>query len=260
MRVEAGRYDHQIGPPGAHQRQHHPVHRQRVLGVPAAGRQRHVHGVPASGAGAGLAGGAGRPRVPRVLVQRYVQHVGACVEDLLRAVAVVDVGIEDQHPAAAVVGHRRGRRRGGAVEQAEPHGARRLGVVAGRPGKADRAGRLAGEHGAHRLQRRLRREPRRIDAVRADAGVRVQNRAAAGHPQQALHVARRMRQGQPGRAGRLQPIDDPQPGGRRGADGIHGEAQPLGALGVAGARVVPGAPRVGEHQQRSRAPHPASSS
>ncbi len=70
---------------------------------------------------------------------RKVHDVAALVEGVLRAVAVVEVIIDDEDPAQAmpaeeVLGADRG-----IVEEAEAHGPRGLGVMAGRPDEGDRA-------------------------------------------------------------------------------------------------------------------------
>ena len=60
-------------------------------------------------------------------------HARVAPEDVLRAVAVVDVEIDDRDALDAVgrLGVARGDR--GVVEEAEAHRRRRLGVMAGRP-------------------------------------------------------------------------------------------------------------------------------
>ena len=70
--------------------------------------------------------------IERIAVRGDVQHAGIAREDVLRAVAVVDVPIDDQHPLEAVAGAQVGGTDGDVVEEAEAHGAIALGVVAGR--------------------------------------------------------------------------------------------------------------------------------
>src|SRR5262249_61941798 len=68
------------------------------VGVPGrAGAQRVVAVEPFAGPFAALVGEAGEIRilVLRMPVQRTEQHVAATVEDLLRAVAMVEIDVED---------------------------------------------------------------------------------------------------------------------------------------------------------------------
>ncbi len=88
------------------------------------------------------------------------------VEDLGRAVAVVDVPVEHEHAAEAHFGDRRGGRDGDVVEQAEAHRARPLGVVAGRAHGAEARLRFAREQ---RPRPARRRRPRHAVAALKEA-------------------------------------------------------------------------------------------
>ena len=70
--------------------------------------------------------------IEAVLVQRDRQHGRVVEEDLLGAVAVVDVPVDDRHPAEAALALRPARRDRRVVEEAEAHRRVALGVVAGR--------------------------------------------------------------------------------------------------------------------------------
>ena len=65
----------------------------------------------------------GRPRagIERPLVQRDVEDARVVPEDVLRAVAVVDVPVEDRHPLEPMLRLRRAGRDRDVVEQAEAH-------------------------------------------------------------------------------------------------------------------------------------------
>jgi hypothetical protein len=95
--------------------------------------------------------------VERIIVRRIgvdgdEEHVGAVIEDALRAVAGVDVDVEDRHAAAFPA--QVFRRDRGVVEVAEAARHIAIGMMARRP--AERVGvPFAGQHQARRMHRRL---------------------------------------------------------------------------------------------------------
>ena len=147
--VEAGRDHHELGRKLAADRQHERVEGGEVLGVahPLV-RPRHVERVPGAGAAAHLARRAGaREEALAEPMQRHKQHRRVVVEDLLRAVAVVDVPVDDEHAPHAVLPHRCARRHRHRVEEAEaahPVGAR---VVARWPHDGKAGAHPTGAHG-----------------------------------------------------------------------------------------------------------------
>ena len=108
---------------------------QQVDVARGARRQREVQRRAETLAGAGLGEGAGA-RVERPLVERHVHHAPVAVEDVLRAVAVVGVVVDDEHALAPC--RERGGRDGDVVHDAEAHGARAGGVVARRAHRTER--------------------------------------------------------------------------------------------------------------------------
>ena len=115
-------------------------------GVAGFARQRQVEIVAEAGPFAALAGMAPEERVEahRIGMDRDGEHVRPCVEDALRAVAVMQVDVEDRDarggPAQMLGGD------GRIVEEAEAAGDIGEGVMAGRT--AERiGGRLARLHG-----------------------------------------------------------------------------------------------------------------
>ena len=68
-------------------------------------------------------------RIERCLMRRAIEHAGIAPEDVLRAVAVVDIPIEDRDAPGAVPLLRmtRGNRR--VVEEAEAHGSHPFGMM-----------------------------------------------------------------------------------------------------------------------------------
>ena len=97
-------------------------------------RQREVEGEARLPPGRRPRRGGPVPGIERMLVGRDVEHVGVVPEDLLGAVAVVHVPVDDQHPLAP----RRARRRGDGdvVDETEAHGPVGGRVVTGRPDRA----------------------------------------------------------------------------------------------------------------------------
>ena len=71
-----------------------------VVLVDGADFERQVDGEPAPGLAADFLGGAGTGIV-RILMRRHVEHVRIGLEDVLRAVAVVDVVVDDGDAAGA---------------------------------------------------------------------------------------------------------------------------------------------------------------
>ena len=98
--------------------------------APGTGRQRGVDQIN------GL-GFVARKRIKRVLEGRAEQDARVVSENLLGAVAVVHVEIDDGHALEPVFRQRVGGAYGDVVEQAEAHGASGLCVMSGRPHAAE---------------------------------------------------------------------------------------------------------------------------
>ncbi len=128
MGVEARGHQQELRRVGARQRHHHVVDQRPELGVARARGHRQVDREPAPRARADVRRRP-RPRIERRLVDRAEQHAGLGVEDVVGPVAVMHVPVDDHHALQAVGVHRVPRGHGDAVEQAEPHGPRRLGMV-----------------------------------------------------------------------------------------------------------------------------------
>ena len=111
---------------------------------PAPGATGRLTVKPAAGPGADVAGRPGA-RIQRRLVDRQEEHLRVGVEDVVGAVAVVHVPVDDHHPLAAAHVDRMARGDGDVVEQAEAHRAAGLGVVAGRAVGAEAGRRCAVE-------------------------------------------------------------------------------------------------------------------
>ena len=189
-------------------------------------RQRQVEIVAGARADPGLVAEAGEIGIgeARMAVDRDGEHVGAGVEDLLLAVAVVIVDVEDGDAAVAreqVGGDRR------VVEIAEAAEGARLGVVAGR------AHQSVSEVGA--LQHLLRRGQRAVDRrARGKIGVEIERREGvdaviAGEHRLVLRRPRRVPRREDVRVDRLlragheaglaDVIDEPARHARRGCGG-----------------------------------------
>ena len=102
VRVEAER-DHDDGAGHGADRLDRPVRRREVVLVGRPGAERQVQVLAGPCPLPGLVGAAEEVRVRplRVGVDRHVAHVATAPEDLLGAVAVVVVDVEDRDPLAA---------------------------------------------------------------------------------------------------------------------------------------------------------------
>ena len=187
------------------------------------GREREVEGESRRGSTADLVGTA-RPGVERVLVRRDVEHGRVVPEDVLGAVPVVHVPVDDEHSLAECGARRRGN--GHVVEEAEAHGpiARRV--------MARGADRHEGDGVAllfERLQRgqpRSRSTPRRLPRVRSRGGVGIDGAASLlaerGEPGQIRRImdARQLLEGRLAEGGRHNLLF-----GSQGAHALHDSDQ-----------------------------------
>jgi hypothetical protein len=123
--VEAGGDHDQLRGEGVQPRQPVRLHGGAEGGAVGARRQRDVGDV--GGGAVGAAAG-----VERVLEAGAEQHPLVAGEDVLGAVAVVDVEVDDGDALQAVLGHGVGGADGDVVEEAEAHGPVALGMVARR--------------------------------------------------------------------------------------------------------------------------------
>ena len=245
--VEARRQQDHVGREAAQRRHHHLLEAQPVGVVAAALRQRDVDLAAPGQALAGDAGLAGA-RVEGRLMGADEEHVRVRQEDVLRAVAVVDVVVDDGHPRPLLAGGGGGD--GHVVEQAEPHGLGPRGVVTRGTHRGEAVVLLRRQHLQRQIHRRARRVERRLIAARTVVGVRVQPPAGLGvgvpHPVfQPLQVrlgvdAQDLLPG--GRPGRESAAVSAQLGG--GDGGVDGD-KPFGALGVLPDQAMPAKNRVG---------------
>ena len=105
------------------------------VGLPRRmGRKWEVHSEAGPGAGARLIGRPGS-RVERPLVERDERDPIVAIEDLLGAVAMVRIPVDDQD--SFTPGGEHGRGDGDIVHQAEPHRVGRGGVMTGRADDAE---------------------------------------------------------------------------------------------------------------------------
>ena len=167
------------------------VEQAGVVAVHGARRERHVDGeaLPRSLAALGEEAAAG---VVRPLVRRAEEHPGLGVERGLRAVAVVDVPVEDGDALVPLLQEPR-RGDGDVVEEAEAHRPVRGRVVSGRADERERHETVLPQ--VRGQQRAAGREKRRLVAVRRDVRVRVQPGALSlGGALDHREVARRVDQ------------------------------------------------------------------
>ena len=172
MGVEAGGHEHPGGREPLDRRCHHLVDRRERGVTGGAGRKREVDRRPRRRRAAGLGGAAGAG-IERRLMRRHVEHARVVPEDVLGAVAVVHVPIEDQHPFAPFGERGAGDR--DVVQQAE--------ALAALPGRvvAGRAHRDEGRVGVAPIERVDRDEP-------AAGGERGGVERAGGHGRVGVEV------------------------------------------------------------------------
>src|SRR5207244_6531378 len=128
VRVESRRDHDEPGGDHAEQREHDLLEEVEVPAVSDPRGQRDVDRRPLAGPFAGVLKGPGA-RIPRFLMERAEYHRRLRVEDLLGAVSVVDVPIQDEDPPRAVRAERPPGRERGVVEDAEPPAGGGAGVM-----------------------------------------------------------------------------------------------------------------------------------
>ncbi len=151
-RVEAGRDHHQLRLVTVHGIRQ-GMERGQEFPPAGAGRHRPIHRGSEPRAAAGFLP-ASRPRIPRPLVRAEIEDGTVLVEDLLGAVAVVHVPVDDQHLADAVLPLRISGGDAGVVENAKAHAAFGRGMMSRRTHQAEGIVRLAAEHGVDADARR----------------------------------------------------------------------------------------------------------
>ena len=181
-----------------------------------------------------------------MLERRDHQHSRVARKNLLGAVAVMNIEIDDRHALDPVHRHRACRTYGDVVEEAKAHRAVALGMVAGRADGAERGAAFPAHDEVGSEDHRARRMPGGGQRMRVHRGVGIEVMEAAVR---ALGLDRRdvvaaMDEGNRvvvrGRGGVMDEIavearpDEPVPDG----------AQPVGTLGVVGPHVVLEARRV----------------
>src|SRR5262245_14808225 len=205
-----------------------------VFAARGAVADRNVEGRAQAWAVTGLVGGAGAwIESLAVAVNAQEENTRVVVEDVLRAVAVVDVPVDDEHPLNPVYFLGVAGSQGDVVEEAEAHRVRRRGMM---PGWADEAERDWIRPGKNRTGRGTTRPGgREADPIRrrADDGVGVQVAAPGfGQTPHALDDGSQVREGE-----RLYGQGGECAGGTAVAQPCLGQhvvdrAQPLGGLRV----------------------------
>jgi hypothetical protein len=195
--------------------------------------------------------GAPLPGIERHLVGRAIHHGRIGPEDLLGAVAVVDVEIHHRGPRDAVALLHVAGDDGGGVEEAEPHRADGLGMVPGRAHGAEAVRRTAGDHLVGRHHDAADRAQHRLEGARRHRGVGVEphqpllRRGVADFRDVVDRVAQRDRLQR--RRGRLHAHEVLE---TRVFQGLVNGAQPVRPLGMSGRRDVVEAGRVGDEKGR----------
>ena len=181
---------------------------------------------------------------------RAIHHGLVGPENILRAVAVMDVEIDDRGAGKAVLLLRVARGDGGVVEEAEAHRLRRLGMMAGRPRGDEGVDGLVGQDFVDGVDGAAGRAQRRLEAAGRHRGVGVDAhqafvRRGVADLQHIVHrvaqrdrLERRLRRGNARQRLEFFRFE-------RVLDG----AQPLRPFGMAGRRQVLQTGRVGDQQR-----------
>ncbi len=148
------------------------VERRQVFGVAAAGhhgqvQRRALARAPAALVGVARAGVEGR----RVAVHAAEEHTRVVLERMLRAVAVMNVEIEDQHPLDAVAIQQPPGRQRDVVEQAKPHRQVPLRVMPGRAHHAKSVLQYTPRDAIGRIEHAPRRQQADVVTSRTDSAV-----------------------------------------------------------------------------------------
>jgi hypothetical protein len=232
--VEAGGDEDEVRRELARDREDDLVERACELGIAEAGGERQVERPAGAGAGADLGDRAG-PGIDAVLVRRHVEDARVVLEEMLRAVAVMQVPVDDADAADTRRAQRR-RGDGNVVEEAETHRARVLGVMARRTHERKAIRDLAGTDGLAEVDEPAGGEARGVVRVRRRRRVGVEHDVrvprARRHARDVARVvdARELGVGRRPRADAREPRGVPPP--------IEQDAQAIRPLGMSAARIV----------------------
>ena len=127
--------------------------------------------------------------IERRLMGRKVEDVAALVEGLLRPVAVVKVPVDDEDPAQAVPADEVLGADRGVVEEAEAHGPRGLGVMAGGPDEREGVRNGPVHDAVERSEKAARGEERGFPSLRAGHRIAVHRNGLAGRGADEVDVA-----------------------------------------------------------------------
>ena len=149
--IEAGRYQHQLGPVGLGNRKDDVLEEPAVGGISGAGGEGKVEGEPLAGGAAGFREGS-RARKKGILMGGDEQDIFAVVKGLLSAIPVVDVEVNHQDALQPEAVQGVGGAQGHVAEEAKTHGPVGFGVVSRRPDKGKAIVDLARHQGLDHLQ------------------------------------------------------------------------------------------------------------
>jgi hypothetical protein len=249
VRVEARRNDEEVGAERLDARQDRGLERLAKGFAAVAGAQRRIDDLIMRAALASLA----RAGLERHLMRRGVHGARVVPENVLRAVAVMNIEIDHGDTLGAMNGLRMPGGDGRVVEEAKAHRRGAFGMMAGRPRGDKGVGHPPAHHLVHGESRAARGMHRRLQSSRRHQGVGVEaSEAFAGRRlldrrDIGLGVCARERFARGG-GGLLARQHLKHLQLERLLDGAH----TLGALGMAGAHFMAVARGVGEEKGRQR--------
>ena len=170
--VETARHQYDFGAECKRGGHEESLQRAYVFCVATTRRQGDVEGGSNASTDSGL-DGVSRSGVVRVLMGRNVQNRGILLEEVLSAVSVVNVPVEDQDPLDARLRTKSARGDGDVVEQAEAHGAVRFGVMSGWTNGGDSRLHFARSDETREVDGATSGEQRDVEALLRNIGVGV---------------------------------------------------------------------------------------
>src|SRR5262249_24559140 len=146
--------------------------------ITGTGWQRHIHGVALTTSRARFRRRASA-RVEGILVRAKVEDTGVRFEDVLCAVAVVHVPVDDQNVVEPMLLLEIARQNGDIIEQTKTHGAVGLRMVPWRPYSTEHLRHLAAHHRISGRQGSCHSFQSSVTRITTNDGIRIEGYGGA---------------------------------------------------------------------------------